>query len=282
MLSHIVCADVMAPKMVILGDWIFMLAGTLSNADLILEELRLALRDYETLLTRPKIQSAIRAAYAKRFSKWTADRHLFHYDMDMEVFKEKGHTIFGDQRFAELSREIDQDAQNFQEEMLLIGWGETRNAAMIYGINRDGSSSNSLDGIAAIGSGSDAALSTLLSLGCGRNTNIEDALYAVASAKFAAESCGDGGVGRDTFMFIAHKRTEEDPKDKPPGHTIQPSDIDALRKMWERYSKPRIPRDAAMKLHEIAGRYGGGSLTGMVNTIKHSMRRVPRKPKQKV
>ena len=40
MLSHIVSADVNAPKMLFLGDWIFMFAGQLSNADLMMDAIR--------------------------------------------------------------------------------------------------------------------------------------------------------------------------------------------------------------------------------------------------
>lgn len=280
---HVICAtdgmlsdmlsslsgDVMATKLMWFGDWLFMFAGHLSEADLIMEELRLEARDQSQFLSRENIQSSVRSAYKKRFSKWSADRFLSHYDMDMEDFKNHGREMFGEDRFAELSRSMEQDALNYQEQILIVGWGLTEHAVMIFGALPDGVASFALDGFATTGSGAQVARSVLLSLECSRLCSTEEALYAVAAAKFSAESCS--GVGKSTTMFVSHKRCEKDAKDKPPGHFIQPDEIDALRSLWTQHSKPVIPKEAFPTLCEIAQRIGAQTIKGMIETIQGSM-----------
>jgi ATP-dependent protease HslVU (ClpYQ) peptidase subunit len=161
MLSHFgsaVSADIDAPKMLFLGDWVFMFAGTLSNADLIMDDLR------SVKFTPQEIKTLVRNAYRKRMAQWSADRYLLQYDMDMQEFKKEGRNIFGDERFAELSRTIEQDAANFEESVLVVGWAGSQTKPVFFGMNRDGLASHALDSIAAIGSGMDVAMSTLMIL----------------------------------------------------------------------------------------------------------------------
>ena len=99
-------------------------------------------------------------------------------------------------------------------------------------------------------------MSTLLLLGCGRNMPFEDALYAVAASKFAAEKCV--GVGTDTTIYITRKRDEKDDSASRRDASFKENDIQTLRELWERHSKPKIPNDAILKLHEIARRAGSG------------------------
>jgi hypothetical protein len=63
MLSAEISADLSTFKMQFLGDWLFMFSGTLSNADLIMEEMRHNLAADPDTLSRAKIQATIRRAY---------------------------------------------------------------------------------------------------------------------------------------------------------------------------------------------------------------------------
>jgi hypothetical protein len=249
-----ICGDVKLPKMAWFGDWMFLYAGEPAQTDSILEEIRMELLKIPDCLSREKIQATVRRAFKKRFAKWSVDRNLPAYDMEMDQFTKKGRKIFGDQKFTELCREIEKDAVNFREELLVIGWGKTIAALMLYEVNRDGARSHALHGLATLGFGADVAMSTLLLLGCGRDVPFEDALYAAAAAKFAAERCD--GVGKDTTIFVTHKRIAEDDSQKAPGCFIPQDDISILRELWEEYSKPKIPEDALLKLHQIAQRAG--------------------------
>jgi ATP-dependent protease HslVU (ClpYQ) peptidase subunit len=243
MLSHVVSADVKAPKMLFFGDWIFMFAGQLSNADLMMDELR------PLKFPAQEIKTLVRRAYRKRMSQWSADRYLLQYDVDMDEFKKDGRNIFGDERFGELSRSIDQDAVNYQEQVVTVGWAASKSMPIFFGMSRDGLQSHALDGLAAIGSGAEVAMSTMLVLGQNRSMTLEETIYSVSSAKFAAEGCE--GVGKTTTMYVSWKRTENDPPNRPSGNFVHPPQIDELRRVWDKYGKPRIPTQALPLTHKI-------------------------------
>jgi hypothetical protein len=230
LLSHIVSADVGAPKILFLGDWVFMFAGQLSNADLMMDEIR------QTKFSPQVVKTLVRHAYRKRMGQWSADRHLLQYEMDMAEFKTDGRNIFGEERFAEISRTIEQDASNYQEQVMVVGWGESKTQPILFGMDRVGLTSHSLDSLAAIGVGQDIAMSTMLVLGQHRGMTLEETLYSVSSAKFAAERCD--GVGQTTTMFVSWKRTENDPIDRRSGNFVHPPQMEELRKVWEKYGNP--------------------------------------------
>jgi hypothetical protein len=265
-----ISADVGAAKMLWIGDWIFMFSGTLSSASLFRENLDLARMDNPDLLSRRHIQKTVWDAYKKRQSQWSAGRFLAPYNMDMEEFKKNGMSIFGNERFGEISRAIEQDAaNNFREDFLVVGWGKTEAAAMVYGVHPDGPGSYDLDGFAAIGSGALTAISVLMSLEVGRDSCNEDVIYAVAAAKFAAESCD--GVGKKTTIWVSHKRTEKDKENRPVGEFVDEADVDLLRKLWEAHGKPRIPPEIYSELSQIASRVNAASPGGVVRSIKRAL-----------
>lgn len=234
-LSHNVTADVDAPKIIFLGDIVFMFAGTLSNADLILDEIK----------QRPRtdqLKPIVRAAYRSRLAQWSADRFLMQYDMDMQEFKKEGRKIFGDERYSELSRTIEQDVANYNEQVLVVGWKKDEIFPEIFSIGRDGMSSHVMDGIAAIGSGADVAMSTMLLLKQNRHKTLEETIYAVAAAKFAAEKCE--GVGELTTMYVSWKKGDDSPKHHPNGCIVQRRQIAEIRKVWDRHGEPKIPNSA--------------------------------------
>jgi hypothetical protein len=244
MLSAVVSADIAAPKMLFLGDWIFMFAGQLSNGDLMMDDIRSVKFDPN------EIKTLVRKAYRKRMAQWSVDRYLLQYDLDMEEFKREGRNIFGEERFAELTRTIEQDAVNYQENVIVVGWGGSQAKPVFFGMNRDGLASHALDSIAAIGTGAAVALPTLMVLEQHRSQTLEETIYCVASAKFAAERCD--GVGKTTTMFVSWKRKDSDPANKPSGNFVHPPQIQELRKMWEEHGKPRIPHHKWNVLSTIA------------------------------
>jgi len=253
-----ITADVDLPKIMWFGDWTFMYSGGASSADLIFEQIRLDVTNDLSVLSREKIESTVRRAFKNYLAQWSVDRNLRPYNIEMGEFLSSGRAKFGEERFAELSRQIENDSIKFLEQVLVIGWGKSPHSVTMFEMNRDGMFSHSLAGIAAIGSGQNVAVSTLLSLGCGRNIPFEYTLYAVAAAKFAAENCE--GVGEKTSMFVTRKRRDGDDPSRCPCTIVPEEKIAALREMWEKYSKPRIPDDALLKLHTISRElgYGGG------------------------
>jgi hypothetical protein len=251
-LSGQVKGDVDALKMLFGHDFIFMFAGQLTNSDLIMD----GIREGFAAGGEENIKALVRRAYRNRFAQWSADRFLSQYGLDMKEFTTKGVETFGEARFGELSRAIDQDAGNYQEQVLVVGWEKERKIPLIFSMSRDGLASQALDGIAAIGSGADVATSTMLVLRQSRFMTLEETIYSVAAAKFAAENCE--GVGKTTTMFVSWKRTDDDPKGRPAGNFVQPADLEELRKMWERYGKTRIPRQVINLTNRIATRLWAG------------------------
>jgi hypothetical protein len=251
-LSHVVSADVDAAKLLFGHDFIFMFSGHLSNSDLIMDEIRL---DFGKE-SKQNVKALVRRAYRKRMAQWSADRFLLQYNLDMDEFMAKGRNTFGEERFSELSRAIDQDAVNFQEHVLVVGWERERKMPVFFSMSRDGLASHALDGLAAIGSGADVAMSTMLMLQQSRFMTLEETIYSVAAAKFAAESCD--GVGEKTTMWVSWQRTDGDPKERPAGNFVQPADVEELRKLWKKHGKPRIPDQAIKLTNSIATKLWDG------------------------
>jgi hypothetical protein len=130
-------------------------------------------------------------------------------------------------------------AEQFSDQVLMVGWGKSERSAMIHEENVEGSVSHSTIGLGAIGTGGPTATSTMLLLGHSRNRRLKDTLYAVAAAKFAAEQAE--GVGKVTSLLVTWKRRESDPEKRPPAKFFESADIDKLREIWEEHGKPRVP-----------------------------------------
>jgi hypothetical protein len=238
------------------NEWQFMYAGEPSNVDLILENVRQVLPSDAEALTRERIQQTVKRAFKKYMSEWVADYVLAPYNMSMEEFKRNGKNTFGDELTAKLARDMNDAVGSFKDEMIVVGWGKTPISVMIYGVNGSGSWSGALTGLGTIGAGRDVALSTLLLYGITRRSALEDALYAVAAAKFSAERCD--GVGQNTTICVSRKSRSKDSPKTPPYGFCTAEELNALRKVWEEHGKPRIPNEASATTMAIAQRLTGG------------------------
>ena len=236
-------ADVGASKMLLYGDWIFIFAGTLSSTELTFEEIRNAAIEDKELLNRANILPTLRKAFTGRVGHWNELRHLAGLGMTMKDFNSpEGIKRLGQKLHYEFGWRMHQDyEENFHDEIMVVGWGKTPLAVVLYSINASGEGLHGKDGCYAIGSGRDAAISTLLLLGHKSGSLLQDAIYVVAAAKF---SCEDHGIGESTKMWIGRKRRDTDPSDHYPGMPdliIQPDEIKELRRIWEEHGKPKIP-----------------------------------------
>src|SRR5579859_4300420 len=270
-----ICADVRGVKGQWLNDWQFLFSGELSEFDLIMEELRLMLLEKTDILSREKIQTALRKAYKIRFSKWSADRFLSPFDMEIKEFKDSGLKTFGDYH-PELARWMEQGAANFDNRILLCGWGKSEYSAMIFEMCRTGAVSHTYSGFAAIGSGAQMAITQLSLLDQARHWSLEDTLYAVAAAKFTSEK--SVGVGKETTIVVSRKRGPKDEAGKPPGIYLQPDEIALLRDLWEEYGRPKISPEISPKIQPLMHHLGAGiSIGSMVRHLKHVMRSTSQK-----
>ncbi|MGD0157384.1 MAG: hypothetical protein ABSB50_14910 [Terracidiphilus sp.] len=248
-----IASDALPGKMFWFGDWLFLYAGLPSHVELINEELR-----HYPPLARETISETILASYRKAKAKFCAHAVLSHYDLTMDEFKAQGLKMFGPKVFSQLSGRLDAKEQEFNEYLLIVGYGKEQNAGNIFQIGPETLDSFALTGATAIGSGQDVALSTLTSLGQNRSCSLSNTLYAVAAAKFSAEMSQVGDekdyVGKTTAMYVAWKRTENDKPEKPPGDFIQQDEITSLRATWEQYGRPKIPFQSAEALWPIVSR----------------------------
>jgi ATP-dependent protease HslVU (ClpYQ) peptidase subunit len=251
-------ADVGAVKMMWFGDWCFLFAGQLSSTEMTMESVRHADTKSDSALTRENICETVREAYRKHSEQWSAIRHLAPFGLNMSDFLQKGRKFLGSKVAESLSSAIREDyLQNFHDEILVVGWGFSPRAATIYSISPSGDQLHGKDGLAAIGSGAEAALSTLMLLGHDASSSLEHAVYAVAAAKFSSEG---HGIGRDTRMWIGRKRLSTDSASDTPGTMLNPDEIESLRGIWEKYGKPRIPSEADDVIQKMTARLSDGEI----------------------
>jgi ATP-dependent protease HslVU (ClpYQ) peptidase subunit len=247
-------ADIQAPKMLFYAGWTFVFAGLLSSTELFFEEIRQAVMKENDLkpVSRENIQATVREAYNRRVDNWNSLRHLSAYNMTMEQFKASGRKQLGKEVAAELARAMYTDyQQNFTDEIMVIGWGKIPLSVMIYSINPEGDGSHRNDGMYAIGSGRDAAISTLFLLEHKISSALYEAIYAVAAAKFSSEA---HGIGKHTQLCVIRKQMPEDADDRASRILIQPDELDKLREIWESKGRPTVPQDALDFTSSIASR----------------------------
>lgn len=249
-----ITADVMLGKIYFINEWLFMYAGEPSQSQLILEEMYFVRKERGEPLNRENIQSIASEAYDRRMGKVCSIPVLRAINWSLADFKREGPSVLGKNEFGRLMQEIENKAANFMEQLLVIGWGAAERACMIYEVGPSGDADHGLDGMAAIGSGAEVALSTMLLLGQSRNSMLPETLYAVAAAKFSAEKSQGQDVGPKTSMYVCEKHKEGEPF--PPGKWVQPDEIGRLRTLWEQYGKPRIPDEAYKGLAAITKAVG--------------------------
>ena len=248
-----VTGDTMLGKFSWHGDWCCMFAGDPSNVQMVFEEMH-ELKEPE--LKRATVKKIFLKAYRIRQAKWLAQKVLSPYDLSMDEFKNEGLRMFGEAEFTRLSKAINEHSFQYDDQLLIVGWGKALGATMIYQIDPDGDRDHKHTGIAAIGAGRDVALSTLLLLRQSRDSSLEETLYAVAAAKFSAEKSLGQSVGQNTGMYITWKRTDKDDPDKPPGMFVQDEEVEQLRELWEDYGKPRIPDEGWNVIDNISRKLG--------------------------
>jgi hypothetical protein len=184
----------------------------------------------------------------------------------MAEFLRNGKKQLGQKVVGDLARAMHDDyRQNFLDQILVVGWGKSPLSVTLFSISSAGDGMHGKDGMAVIGSGGHAALSTLFLLGHGLGSSLADAIYAVAAAKFSSE---DHGIGKDTRIWIGRKRQASDDHSQVPGILLDSDDIEQLRRIWERHGKPRIPSEASAVVEGITTRIGDEEVKNREATLK--------------
>ena len=269
-----ITADVMLAKIYFINEWLFMYAGEPSQAKLILDEIYFVREEMAVPLDRRNIQKIVSKAYERRMGLVSAAPILRPLNVELKDFIARGFKTFGEKEFGRLVQAIQNEAQNFREQLLVIGWGKAERACMIFEDGPSGNADHGLDGVAAIGSGAEVALSSMLLLGQSRDSMLPETLYAVAAAKFSAEKSHQQDVGPQTAMYICEKPKEGEPV--PPGKWVPRDEVNRLRELWEQYGKPRIPDEAHRELCSITNAVGYDahvSMARMESTVNSTIKR---------
>jgi hypothetical protein len=160
--------------------------------------------------------------------------------MTIDVFLREGLKLLGTETFTRLNSEISYAAQSISNELIVVGWGDSDSACIIFSVSSQTEGSYTLAPLATIGSGGQIALSTLLLLGQARHSTLPDTLHAVAAAKFSSELSEGQGVGEKTLIHISWKRSATDSVDQTVGIFLQPKEVQQLRELWEDHGFPKI------------------------------------------
>lgn len=230
--------DIHLAKMMWLGDWLFLYAGQVGNWELMMQDMALLSQKDPACLSHERIADTVHRAFERRLAAWASDPLLMPLGTNIQELREKGVAMFGEGNVKKLMSRIIEAAHEYNDSVLLIGWGDNPLNFVLHEENRDGSTSHAPSGFAAIGSGAPVALSQLHILGQARHSTLEETLYRVAAAKFAAEHVE--GVGESTVIHIAWKKMDQD-ADSRLGRFVRTREKDALREIWEEWGKPKLP-----------------------------------------
>lgn len=185
-----------------------------------------------------RIEKAILDGYHKE-STMRLNAQLAHLGFDLESFRKEGREKLGDHLFAEYCRQLKDAALGVS--FLVAGFGEKGGADIIEVSDPVEKLNYRPLMFWAIGSGARMALQSLALHRFDYRIEIGDALYLVCEAKFITEECY--GVGEKTSVLIMRRH----PSGTDGGFKVEVREVTdrllkQLRKKWQRYGVPRIPR----------------------------------------
>lgn len=247
-----VTEDSLAGKMLWLGEWQFLYAGTPANFAMVTEEMDNIILGNPEAASRRHIQETVRRAFRKACARLASCDSLNPFDMTIDEFKDTGLNVFGQSFHDELLRQISQKGSLIEDQIIVAGWGHTPHSIMIYEVGRMGEWEHHMAGFAAIGSGAQVAQNMLLLLRQARHKTLAETIFNVACAKFASEKSGGLDVGQMTIMHVSQKPANN--ADVETGKFVSFEDIDRLRALWDAHLRPRIPDEARLEIMQIAAR----------------------------
>ncbi len=225
-------------------NWWVLLSGTdIVQIPFILSRAKELLQD-ETVYDEYRVPRAVHMAYVERLRLQIESQVLDRYDITLSEFSANGRADLSPELYKKLSDEISGISLGLQ--FMVVGFGADDIGHLVFVDGQGAPASYDSVGFCAIGSGMNAALSTLAFQADRKNLSVyleeSEAIYSCCAAKFVAESASD--VGRNTFLTLL--RGGEQPK------FIFTRRIDhEVRKAWERYWIPRIPKSIINKIPEM-------------------------------
>lgn len=191
--------------------------------------------------TLEAVSRAVCGVFQEQRRKEAADQYLSHLNLSVKEFNQNK-TNLPPMEWSDLNAKI----SSFQLGCQLLVYGfDDQNDAHIFCVEDPGVLHyEDAAGFAAIGSGAYRALSSLFWFPMVKEMMIFEALYQVCAAKFSAESAR--GVGDEsTFAFVFNPpRTSKVGGYTPITHPM----MIRIRKLWEKYGRPRQPERLLEKL----------------------------------
>jgi hypothetical protein len=222
--------------------WAILIAGDdIHPAEAIIRELRGHLSSYE-IPTAAQVENAIRASWRTVKNQIAETNVLSAYDIDLETFVTNGRELFGDIGFADLRVALER-ASELSCELLVYGFNEHGKGTLLMAVHPGEPVNFSRLGFAAIGSGRDSAIASLMwEPGHQPYHDTLKATYRIAAAKFMGESAL--GVGKRTVITGLHVDGSI--------FVLSDEQAAAIRALWEKKGRPQLPKasEMAMQLTE--------------------------------
>jgi len=196
-----------------------------------------------------EVADAFRNAFHEHSHLLAVDSILGKYGHTIGTWRRNGLEEFGPEEFARINRLIERVQIGVQ--FLVVGFSPegqghiftvqqewTREGYLRVSVNH-----HDIDGFSLIGSGTVAALSSLLRKPL-QVLDIQDLIYRACEAKMLAERAP--GVGRGTILSVLECRAS----DSYVGERYLTPDWDLFRKIWQEEGQPPVPEPAKNILAE--------------------------------
>lgn len=173
-------------------------------------------------------RSVFKRAYQRHLAEMREDAVLSGYKMTCEDFAKHGKRRFTERTYEDLRARM--EAIEPKSEFLVFGFDSTKRPHIfcVEGVGTD----RVLDkpGFCAIGSGKWAADAILFYLEQSIDKTLEETIFNVCAAKFAAERYG---VGKHTYLFVKRRGSIM--------FSWKSGMLEDIRKAWEEKGAPRVP-----------------------------------------
>lgn len=195
-----------------------------------------------------EVADSFRNAFHQHSHLLAVDLILAKYGHTLGSWRQKGLSEFGTEEFARINRQIEQVEVGVQ--FLVCGFSP-QGQGHIFTIQEDWTRGyphvaidhHDIDGFALIGSGTTAALSSLLRKAL-PTLNLSELIYRACEAKMLAEKAP--GVGKGTILSVLECK----PCDNYVGERYLNPDWDLFRTIWQDEAQPPIPENAMHLLKE--------------------------------
>ncbi len=195
-----------------------------------------------------EVADSFRNAFHQHSHLLATDLILGKYGHTLGSWRQKGLSEFGDEEFARINQKIEQVEVGVQ--FLVCGFSP-QGQGHVFTVQEDWTRGyphvvidhHDIDGFAIIGSGTTAALSSLLRKPL-PVLNLPELIYRACDAKMLAERAP--GVGKGTVLSVL----ECEPLGNSVGERYLTPDWDVFRTIWQDEAQPPTPENAMRLLRE--------------------------------